>query len=142
HHDLHAQAAGGAQEVGRSVRRRRQQQEYAGHRPIMAVMTDLPAEEPILRLTDEARTLVIGLRADEPNADELALWVEISGVTGGTFAYDVYFQATSDAGPADAVIAHDHMPIVIPAASVDQPRGPTLDVDADGGMNIKNPNSP
>src|SRR5439155_11692031 len=91
---------------------------------------------------DEARTLVIGLRADEPNADELALWVEISGVTGGTFAYDVYFQATSDAGPADAVLAHDDLSIVIPAASVDQLRGATLDVDADGGMNIKNPNPP
>ena len=84
----------------------------------MAVMTDLPTEEPILRLTDEARQLVMGLRAEEPNAEELALWVEISGVSGGTFGYDVYFQATADAGPNDAVIAHDDVSVVIPAASV------------------------
>ena len=108
----------------------------------MAVMTDLPAEEPVLRLTDAARQLVIDLRADEPNAEQLALWVEISGVTGGTFGYDVYFQATADAGPNDAVIAHDDISVVIPAASVDQLRGSTLDIDADGGMNIKNPNPP
>jgi len=105
-------------------------------------MAENRAEQPVLTLTDEARRLVVDLRADEPNAGELALWVEISGVSGGTFAYDVYFQAASDAGPGDAVMAHDDLSVVVPAASVDQLRGATLDVDAEGGMNIKNPNPP
>ena len=109
----------------------------------MALMSDQSAvQEPVLGLTDEVRQTVVGLRADEPNAEELALWVEISGVAGTTFAYDVYFQATADAGPEDAVQRHDDLSVVIPAASIDRLRGATLDVDSDGGMAIKNPNSP
>jgi hypothetical protein len=77
-------------------------------------MAENPAEQPVLTLTDVARKLVAELRADEPNAADLALWVEISGVSGGTFAYDVYFQATSDAGPGDAVLAHADLSVVGP----------------------------
>jgi len=103
---------------------------------------DLATQEPVLRLDDEVRRTIVELRADEPNADSLALWVEVSGANGDTYTYDVWFQALSDAAKVDAVLRHDDLSVVIPAASVDQLRGSTLELDADGGMLIKNPNRP
>src|SRR4051812_21831935 len=103
---------------------------------------DLAPQEPVLRLDDEVRRTIVELRADEPNADSLALWVEVSGSSGDTYTYDVWFQALSDAAKVDAVVRHDDLSVVIPAASVDRMLGSTLELDADGGMIIKNPNRP
>ena len=96
----------------------------------------------MLRLDDEVRRTVVELRADEPNPDALALWVEVTGASGDTYTYDVWFQALNDAAKADAVVRHDDLSIVIPAASIEQLRGSTLELDADGAMVIKNPNRP
>ena len=95
----------------------------------------------VLTVTDEARRLVLDLRADEEQADALALWLEVSGVNGAEYAYDLYFQAVDDAQPGDAVDHHDGLALVVPADSVERLRGATLDV-RDGGMVLLNPNRP
>lgn len=101
-----------------------------------------PSDRPLLTITDQAREIVENARAEEPEPDKLALWLEISGVTGGQFSYDMYFQALDDATPDDVVQEGD-IPVVVPADSVDRLRGATLDVSATGqGMVIINPNSP
>jgi Fe/S biogenesis protein NfuA len=101
-----------------------------------------PPERPLLTITDAARQIVVDARADEPEPDKLALWLEISGEAGGQFTYDMYFQAIGDAGPGDAVQEGD-IPVVVPADSVGRVRGSTLEVSATGqGMVIINPNAP
>ena len=107
-------------------------------------MTDaeVASPEPVLRLDDEVRRTIVELRADEPNAESLALWVEVSGTNGDTYTYDVWFQALADAAKVDAVLRHDDLSVVIPASSVERLQGSTLELDADGGMIIKNPNRP
>ena len=97
----------------------------------------------ILTVTPEARALIVDARADEIDAGTLALWLEVSGSRAGKFSYDMYFQVASDAKPADTVVRHDDFDVVIPAASVEQLHGATLDVASDGsGMVILNPNEP
>ncbi len=89
--------------------------------------------------------MVAGLRAEEPNASELALWVEVTGSSGADFTYDMYFEALGDAPPDAAVMHHDDLSVVIPADSVSRIRGATLDLNPDpavGGMVIRNPNRP
>jgi Fe/S biogenesis protein NfuA len=106
---------------------------------------DSTSIEPVLRLTEPTLAMVIGLRADEPNASELALWVEVTGSSGADFTYDMYFEALSDAGDGAAVMHHDDLSVVVPAASVSRLRGATLDLNPDpavGGMIIRNPNRP
>ncbi|MBA3654540.1 MAG: NifU family protein [Actinobacteria bacterium] len=101
--------------------------------------------EPILRVTDEARAQVAGVRASENDPESLALWLEVVGQADGEYTYDMWFQATSDASTTDAVQHADDISIVIPAASVDKVRGATLDLSRDpagGGMIIVNPNRP
>ena len=102
-------------------------------------------EAPVLTVTDKARAKVVSLRADEPNADSLALWLEITGVAGTEFTYDLYFDAIDKAGPDDAVQRHDDVSVVIPAASIENLRGATLGVSRDllnPGMTVTNPNRP
>lgn len=108
-------------------------------------MTSETVFAPVLRVTDRARALVLEARAAEPDADGLALWLEVSGINGDAYSYDLYFQQAVDAGPDDAVQHHDELVVVIPEASAGVLRGATLDVSEDGdeaGMVVINPNSP
>ncbi len=106
---------------------------------------DAPELQPVVTITDRARAMVLEVRSQESEAERLALWLEVNGVAGGAYAYDMYFEAATDAGPQDAVQHHDELTLVIPEASVDKVRGATLDVADQGGeegLVIINPNAP
>ncbi len=100
---------------------------------------DLP--KPLLTITDAAREKVMEVRANEPDPDALALWLEVSGLSGNSYTYDMYFRRLDEAGADDAVQPHDDLPVVVPADSVDKIRGATLDLSG-GGMVLDNPNTP
>jgi Fe/S biogenesis protein NfuA len=109
-------------------------------------MTDDRAfAEPVLRLTEPTLAMVVDLRAEEHNASELALWIEVTGTSGLEFTYDMYFAPLSDASGDAAIVHRDELSVVIPADSVGRIRGATLDLNPDpavGGMVIRNPNRP
>jgi Fe/S biogenesis protein NfuA len=101
---------------------------------------------PVLTITTEARATVLEVLGNESEPDSLALWLEISGESDGAYAYDMYFQALSDASGGDVVQQDDELPIVIPQASVERLQGATLDfvtdANGEGGLVIVNPNTP
>jgi Fe/S biogenesis protein NfuA len=101
---------------------------------------------PVLTVTPGARATVLEVLANESESDTLALWLEISGESNGAYAYDMYFQALSDATGGDVVQHDDELPIVVPQASVERLQGATLDFVTDatgeGGLVIVNPNTP
>jgi Fe/S biogenesis protein NfuA len=101
---------------------------------------------PVLTITADARATVLEVLANESESEALALWLEISGESNGAYAYDMYFQALSDASGGDVVQRDDQLPIVIPQANVERLQGATLDfvtdADGEGGLVIVNPNSP
>ncbi len=105
----------------------------------MVHMSDLGV--PLLYITDTARDRVLEVRAGEPEPETLSLWVEVTGVTGTAFTYDMYFRRTDEASDADVVQHGDDLSVVVPEAHVDQVRGSTLDLSG-GGMVLQNPNSP
>jgi Fe/S biogenesis protein NfuA len=108
-------------------------------------MTDDISGVPVLRVTDAALAKVLELRAGETEAESLALWVEVSGVSGDSYSYDMYFQAAADARPADWSSDRDGLAVVVPADSVDRLSGSILDLSRDvnqGSMIIQNPNQP
>jgi Fe/S biogenesis protein NfuA len=101
--------------------------------------------DPILTVTDKAKRHVLKIREGEDDAAHLALWIEIVGARGGEYAYDLYFDVADKAGPDDAVVHSDDLDVVIPAASVENMTGATLDMTRDllnPGMVITNPNRP
>jgi Fe/S biogenesis protein NfuA len=97
--------------------------------------------DALVTVTDAARAKILEVRASETDPDALALWLEVSGVQGGAFTYDMYFRRLDEAGDDDAVHAHDDLSIVVPAGSAEDVRGATLDL-VGGGMVLQNPNSP
>ncbi len=103
------------------------------------------SETPVLTVTDQALAKVLELRTDEPAPQSLALWIEISGTSGDAYTYDMYFQATSDAGADAWTGVQDGLTIVVPAASAPNMVGSVLDLNQNlmaGGMSIRNPNRP
>lgn len=99
----------------------------------------------VMSITDRARALVLAARAEEPDGETLGLWLEVAGVNGDSFAYDMYFQAISDASEDDMVQDEDGLTLVIPHASAARLEGAKLDVSGQGddeGMVIVNPNRP
>jgi Fe/S biogenesis protein NfuA len=104
-----------------------------------------PEGEPVLTLTNSALKKVLQLRADEPGADNLALWVQIGGVNGAAYSYEMFFQDASDAAPDDWTNTQGELTVVVPASSVPDMTGSVLDMNRDllaGGMVIRNPHTP
>jgi Fe/S biogenesis protein NfuA len=102
-------------------------------------------QDPIITVTDAAREKAVWFRSRDPNAEQLALWLEVTGTSGGAYQYNMTLQFLHRAAPDDAVQHHDDLPVVIPAASVDALRGATLDRSGDlesGGIFLENPNTP
>jgi Fe/S biogenesis protein NfuA len=101
--------------------------------------------DSILTVTEKAKRNVLKIREGEENGENLALWIEIIGANGGEYAYDLYFDVPDKAADGDAVIHSDDLTVVIPAASVENMRGATLDMTRDllnPGMVVTNPNRP
>ena len=98
----------------------------------------------VLTLTDEARNVVLDALANEEMNATLALWVEVTGIMGAGYSYDLYFSDLADAPEGAAVGRDGEITIVIPRASVDRLRGSRLEFASDGGggLVLVNPNHP
>jgi Fe/S biogenesis protein NfuA len=98
----------------------------------------------VLTVTTGARGVVLEARAQEADAERLALWVEVTGARDGAYTYDIYFQAVADAGAGDAVAGDDGLTVVVPEASTARLVGARLDWsdEGEGGLVILNPNTP
>lgn len=106
---------------------------------------EVAADVPVLSVSEKAQKRVLDLLAGEESPDELALWVEVMGVSGGEYAYDLYFQAVGEAGEGDERFAVGELEVIVPVDSVEQLRGATLDVNRDllnPGLMMDNPNTP
>jgi len=98
----------------------------------------------VVTLTPEARKVVQEALAQEPDPERLGLWLEVRGVQGGQFVYDLYFQAVADAGDDDVLVEDEGLRVVVPEASVERLRGARLEwsAEGEGGLVLVNPNTP
>jgi Fe/S biogenesis protein NfuA len=98
----------------------------------------------VLTVTPAARAVVLDARAQEADAERLALWVEVTGSRDGAYTYDIYFQVAGDAADADSVSGGDDLKVVVPQSSVARLGGARLDWsdEGEGGLVILNPNTP
>jgi Fe/S biogenesis protein NfuA len=101
--------------------------------------------EQVIQVTDAAREKAAWFRSRDPDAEELALWLEVTGESDGEYTYNMYLDRVSKVGDDAVVQHHDDLPVVIPAGSVEALRGAVLDRQGDletGGIFIQNPNKP
>ena len=107
--------------------------------------TEAATDVPVLTVSEKALRRVLDIRAQEDDPDSLALWVEVMGVNGGEYAYDIYFQSPAEAGAGDERARLGELDVVVPLDSIDQLRGATLDLNRDllnPGLMMNNPNVP
>lgn len=108
-------------------------------------MTDVTTEEIVLDISDEALFKVLDVRAAEEEGDSLALRVEVTGVEGVDYSYDLAFEPIASATDTDVVYRVGEMTVIVPETSTDKLRGATLDLPSNpmqGGLVIRNPNRP
>ena len=103
--------------------------------------SEQPADRPVLDLTDRARAHLLELRATEDDAEAVGLRVEVTGVAGTEFSYDLAFARVGDAAPDDVVADREGLPVIVPAGSVRRLRGSVLDLPPEG-LVLRNPNRP
>ncbi len=101
----------------------------------------MPVEHQIITISDEALARVLEVRDREPDAEELALTIAVTGESGPEFTYELAFVNVDDAAGDDAIARYGPLPVIVPAEHLDSLRGAELHVN-NGSLAINNPNSP
>jgi Fe/S biogenesis protein NfuA len=111
--------------------------------PLAGLATDTPpASDPIIEITEAALAKLVELRAEEPDADELGLRLEVVSRPGEDFRYELGFEEFLSAAFTDEVRTHGSLKVMIPGKDVDSLTGATLDFTESQGLVIRNPNRP
>ena len=100
---------------------------------------------PILAVTDDARAKILGFREQAPTPERQAMWVEVTGISGGEWTYNMSLRPVDEAGPDDTVEDHGELTVVVPAQDVDKLRGATVEWSGDlfaGGLKLTGVSSP
>ena len=104
------------------------------------------SEREILTVTEAALAKILDLRASEDDAEDLALRIEVTGVQGVDFSYDLAFEVLSEATTEDVPThAGGGLTILIPGRDLTKLEGATLDLPSNGnqaGLVLRNPNRP
>ena len=101
----------------------------------------------MLIVTAPAQEKILELRAQEDEPETLGLRIEVTGVQGVEYTYDLTFDPVAEADQAagDVVEEAGDLPVIIPVDSIDSLRGATLDLPTSGGQQglvLRNPNRP
>src|SRR3954471_7605471 len=99
----------------------------------------------LVEITDRAREKVEGFRAGVEDAGGQAMWVEVTGVQGGEWTYNMSLKPLDQAGPDDLVQQEGDLAVVVPVRDRQALDGATVDWSDDlmrGGLTIDNPNTP
>jgi Fe/S biogenesis protein NfuA len=108
-------------------------------------MSEPEADTPTLAITEQALERVKGFVAGTPDPDAQAMWVEVTGVSGGEYTYNMTLKPKAAAALDDSVQMHDGLAMVVPARDIRALQGATVDWEGDalqGGLKLINPNKP
>ena len=80
---------------------------------------------PVIEVTPRALERVLEIRSGEDEPAALGLRIEVTGVHGVEYAYDLSFEPLAEAEPDDVQFTEGDLTLVVPAASVEALRGST-----------------
>jgi Fe/S biogenesis protein NfuA len=96
----------------------------------------------VLTVTEAARNEILDMRKVETAPETLALRVEVVGSNGTEFTYDLTFEPIDNLKDGDELDTNGDLPVMVPADSVEDLAGATLDHVNPTGLIIRNPNRP
>jgi Fe/S biogenesis protein NfuA len=112
----------------------------------MSTDTDIAdTDTAVIDITPAAMETVLGILAEEDDPEALGLRIEITGTKGVDFIYDLSFDELANVVDTDLITSVAELQVIVPAGTVDQLRGSTLDIPrsaGQGGLVIRNPNRP
>src|SRR5690606_41873527 len=75
----------------------------------------------VLTVTEAAREKILELRAQEDDPESLGLRIEVTGVRGVEYTYDLTFDrvASADEAAGDVVEHQGDLPVIVPVDSVE-----------------------
>lgn len=95
----------------------------------------------VLTVAPEAVEMITSLRDQEPGDQEYGLSIEVSGIRGAQFQYDLSFVPVEDQTDHQLLESHDGLAILIPEHDVPKLSGASLELTAQG-LAMNNPNVP
>jgi len=101
--------------------------------------------EVVIEVTPRAVDKVLEIRGSEPDPEPLGLRIEVTGSVGVDYQYDLSLEPLAEVAADDSVVERDGLTVIVPANSLEQLRGATLDLPSaagQGGLVIRNPNRP
>lgn len=102
-------------------------------------------DAPVLTVAPEALEQILAIRDSEEDPGSIGLRVEIVGVKGMDYDYDLGWAVIADLDAEDDLSLQGGLSVIVAAASVEDMRGAVLDLPraaGQGGFVIKNPNRP
>ena len=103
------------------------------------------SDELNFKIGDEAVKTIIELRDQEPGEKEYALFLQIDGVHGNQFTYDLSFLDVEQARSDDKRVEFGDLVVIVAAKDIDKFEGASLDMSDDPqapGLTMDNPNTP
>jgi Fe/S biogenesis protein NfuA len=117
----------------------------ADHDADSLVCMPVDVTDTIITVSDAALAKILELREAEDDPQSLGLRIEVTGVRGADFTYDLSFEPLDEADADDLIASQGDLRIVVPEASAADLRGAVLDLpsnEAQGGLVLRNPNRP
>lgn len=112
----------------------------------MSIDTTTETSGALIEVTEEAHAKILEIRSGEDDPETLGLRIEIMGAAGVDYQYDLSFHELAKVEDGDVVVEQDGLPVIIPANSVENMSGATLDLPTSGanagGLVLRNPNRP
>jgi Fe/S biogenesis protein NfuA len=99
----------------------------------------------ILTITDAALEKLLEIRSTEPDAEDLAFVLAVSGAKGDDFTYTMHMTSLERLAEDDVLEQHGDLPVAMPQASIANLTGASLEMSKNllnPGLTINNPNSP
>lgn len=99
------------------------------------------SDTKVLSVAPDALEMILSLREQEPGDEEYGLLVEVTGIRGGQFQYELSFSPVADADESTRVEHHGDLPIMFPEVDVEKLEGASLSM-TEQGLAMNNPNAP
>ena len=108
-------------------------------------MENQPLSTQPLSITDDAVVKIIEIRDGEESEHALALFIEITGIRGPQFVYELSFMPLDDRKETDELFTYGDLSVLIPTKDVENLDGAMLSLGSDPAnpaLSIDNPNVP
>ncbi len=98
-------------------------------------------DENVITISPDALEMIRQLRDQEPGDGEIGLFLEVTGVRQGQFAYELAFIPVADSSTDHMVERHGDLAVIVPLKDVVSLAGSSLSLN-DQGLAMDNPNRP